>query len=627
MFDAVCAKQAVIKQLTSRSTEMVENWKQSTRDSRAEILGNRKRVMDQISFETIKLTPCKPSDSESTIEAKYSLCMQEIKEKSETPVVEAWKSKAIESRRLIFATMHNIVAEIKTEKNLQKKLKSTKKINRQDLMEDLKSQVEKQPEWKAKITTQKTEAIRNKNLVNCDIREFKFELNSTKNQVQKFNAVLEQIRVPTESWKNKNRAAIADPHKNLKLVVAEISENNFSLASTKNPREQLMMAIREKSHEIEAWKQTKADSFSKHVQARRAVLCDISEKKFTLKKIANRQALLAQVRAAYNIPESWTFLESWKENIRNQKSKILIAHKNCMVSLEQFNKFNLKPTQQSTRKEQLRACLENIRKEPVEAWKQKIQDSRVSTYENKKALNSEISEFDVSSLKPVEKSVQARKLEVNEQIKSKFGRSMESWKQKQMNNKSVQFYNKHLMMNQLISVKKSNLKKTESIEQTKTSLMAAIRAKTNSSPVPEWQESERIERSKVQNNRNLVLSELRSVKKPVLGETKSLEQVRMQICKEIRARREPIEAWKEKEREIQAELYNNKRTVMQAIANGVNCVGNRRNQADLKDALMLEIRSKGAFVVPEWKEKRMAVRAKVLKNKVALNVAICALKN
>jgi len=230
-------------------------------------------------------------------------------------------------------------------------------------------------------------------------------------------------------------------------------------------------------------------------------------------------------------------------------------------------------------------------------------------------------------LKPVEKSVQARKLEVNEQIKSQFGRCIESWKQQQMNNKSVQFYNKHLMMNQLISVKKSNLKKTESIEQTKTSLMAAIRAKTNTSPVPEWQETERIERSKVQNNRNLVLSELRSVKKPVLGETKSLEQVRMQICKEIRARREPIEAWKEKEREIQAELYNNKRTVMQAIASGVNCIGNKRNQADLKDALMLEIRSKGEFVVPEWKEKRMAVRAKVLKNKVALNVAICALKN
>lgn len=625
MFDAVCAKQAVIKQLTSRSTEMVENWKQTDRDSRAEILGNRKRVMDQISFETIKLTPCKPTDSETTIEAKYSLCMQEIKEKSQNQVVEAWKSKAIESRRLIFATMHNIVAEIKTE-NFQKNLKSTKKINRQDLMEDLKTQVEKQPEWKAKITTQKSEAIRNKNLVNCDIREFNFELNSTKNQVQKFNAVLEEIRAPTEAWKNKNRAAIADPHKNLKLVVAEICENNFSLASTKDPREELMMAIR--SHEVEAWKQTKADIFSKHVQARRAVLCDISEKNFTLKKIPNRQALLCQVRAAYNIPESWTFLESWKENIRNQKSKILIAHKNCMVSLEQLKgKFNLKSTQQSTRKEQLQACLANIRKEPVEAWKQKVQESRISTFENKRALNSEISGFDVSSLKPVKKSVKARKLEVNEEIKSKFGRSIESWKQKQMNNKSVQFYNKHLMMNQLISVKKSNLKKTESIEQTKTSLMAAIRAKTNTSPVPEWQETERIERSKVQNNRNLVLSELRSVKKPVLGETKSLEQVRMQICKEIRARREPIEAWKEKEREIQAELYNNKRTVMQAIANGVNCIGNKRNQADLKDALMLEIRSKGAFVVPEWKEKRMAVRAKVLKNKVALNVAICALKN
>jgi hypothetical protein len=284
------------------------------------------------------------------------------------------------------------------------------------------------------------------------------------------------------------------------LVVAEIAENKFSLASTKNPREELMMAIR--SHEIEAWKQTKADNFSKHVQARKSVLCDISEKNFSLKKIPNRQALLTQIRAAYNIPESWTFLESWKENTRNQKSKILIAHKNCMVSLEQLKgKFNLKPTQQSTRKEQLQACLENIRKEPVEAWKQKVQQSRISTFENKKALNSEISGFELSSLKPVKKSVQARKMEINEEIKSKFGKSIESWKQQQMNNKAVQFYNKHLMMDQLISVKKSNLKKTESIEQTKTSLMAAIRAKTPTSPVPEWKEKRMAVRAKVLKNK------------------------------------------------------------------------------------------------------------------------------
>merc|ERR1712110_1326937 len=211
-----------------------------------------------------------------------------------------------------------------------------------------------------------------------------------------------------------------------------------------------------------------------------------------------------------------------------------------------------------------------------------------------------------------------QKLNLNLTIPSKVGNKTVLTK------KAVQFFNKHIMLNQLSS-KKVTLKPIKTIEETKTSLMAAIRAKTNTSPVPEWQESERIERSKVQNNRNLVLSELRSVKKQ-LGETKSLEQVRMRICKEIRAN-QPIEAWKEKERESQAELYNNKRMVIQAINNGVSSVANKRSQADLKDALLIEIRSKGEFVVPEWKEKRMGVRAQVLKNKVALNAAICALKN
>jgi len=621
MFDAVCAKQALIKQINSKSSNMVENWKQSARDSRAEILGNRKRVMDQISFDNIKLTPCKPSDSETTIEAKYNVCMSELKEKAGKQVVEAWKSKAIESRRLIFATMHSVVAEIKTNKTLKDSLKSVKEITREDLMSDLKKNVEKEPEWKVKIMKQKCEAIKNKNLINCEIREFNFKLNSDKNAVEQFNLMLDQIRSPVEAWKLKIRAEIANPHKNMRLVIAEINDNKVSLASTKNLREELMKTIR--TSPIEAWKQAKADNFSALIQNRKSVLCDISEKNYSLKKVANRRALLADIRAAYNIPESWTFCEAWKENIRNEKSKVLLAHKHCMVSVEQ-GKVSLKKTKNFTRKEQLQACLAMIRTEPVEAWKQKIQESRINTIENKKLVLSEILEFKTSELKIVENSVQNRKLAVNSEIKSKFNNSIEGWKQDGLNKKAVQFFNKHIMLNQLSS-KKVTLKPIKTIEETKTSLMAAIRAKTNTSPVPEWQESERIERSKVQNNRNLVLSELRSVKKQ-LGETKSLEQVRMQICKEIRAN-QPIEAWKEKERESQAELYNNKRMVMQAINNGVSSVANKRSQADLKDALLIEIRSKGEFVVPEWKEKRMGVRAQVLKNKVALNAAICALKN
>jgi len=624
MSDAVSAKQAVIKQLTTKSNEMVENWKQSSRNSRATILGNRKRMLDQISFETVKLTPCKPTDSDSTIEAKYSVCMQELKEKSGNEVVEEWKSKAIESRRLIFATRHSIVAEIKVQKNeLKSNLKVTKKFTREDLMSSLKTHVEKEPEWKIQVIKQKCEAIKNKNLVNCEVRGHDFQLNSTKTQVQAFNAVLDSIREPTEAWKLKIRSEISDPHKHMKLMIHELNSTEISLNQTKNLRQELFKSIR--TNEIEAWKQAKADEFSSLIQARKSVICDISERNFTLKKLPRRQALLAQIRSAYNIPESWTFLESWKEAARNSKSKVMLAHKHCMVSVEQRD-FALKLTKVPTRKEQLQACLEHIRKEPVEAWKKKVQESRILTIENKKMLISEILNFDISGLKIVQNSVQNRKLAVNSEIKSRFDNSVENWKQSIFNKKALQFFNKHMMLSELAEStdRISNLKKTQTIEQAKISLMQAIRAKTNASPVPEWQEIERIERSKVQNQRNLVLSQLRTVK-PVLGETKSIEQIRTQICKEIRACK-PIEAWKEKEREVQAGLYADRRLVMQAIANGVSNVRNNKSQAELKDALLIEIRSKGDFAVPEWKEKRMSVRASVLKNKVALNAQICARK-
>jgi hypothetical protein len=510
---------------------------------------------------------------------------------------------------------------------LKKSLKATKPVSREDLMSELKKNVEVQPEWKEKLMKQKCEAIKNKNLINCEIREFEFELNSNKTQVEKFNLVLDQIREPTEAWKLKIRAEISNPHKNFKICLSEINENNKVnyLSSTKNPREELLIQIR--ANPVESWKQEKASKFSKIYQARKAVLCDISEKKFSLKKIANRQALLSDIRKAYNIPESWTFCEGWKEQVRNEKSKVLLAHKHCMVSLEQ-GKVSLKKTKNSTRKEQLQACLEFIRSEPVEAWKKKVQDSRISTIENKKALNDEILSFKLKSgLKLTANSVQARKIALNDELKAKFGVSLESWKQASMNSKANQLFNKHIMLDQLLSKNVHELKKTQTIEETKTNLMAAIRAKTNISPVPEWQETERIERSKVQNARNLVLSELRNKKPNTLDSTKSLEETKMQICREIRANQHPIEAWKEKKREAQVQLFNSRRLVMMAISNGVNCIGNKRSQADLKDILMVEIRSKGQVVVPEWKEKRMGVRAKVLRNKVALNAAICALKN
>merc|ERR1712071_413189 len=153
-----------------------------------------------------------------------------------------------------------------------------------------------------------------------------------------------------------------------KMLVCEINSTEINLNSTKNARQELFKSIR--TSEVEAWKQSKADAFSKLIQNKKAVICDISERNFTLNKLPRRQAMLAQIRAAYNIPESWTFMESWKEFTRNSRSEVMLAHKHCMVSVEQ-GQVTLKMTKVSTRKEQLQACLVQIRKEPVEAWKKK----------------------------------------------------------------------------------------------------------------------------------------------------------------------------------------------------------------------------------------------------------------
>jgi len=620
MFDAVSAQQAVIKELNSRSSQMIENWKQTARTQRAEILGNRKRLLDQISSEKIMLTPCKPSDSEQTIESKYNLCMNEIRAKAGTEIVESWKLSAMEQRRLIFAAKHQIIADIKTS---QPALKSSQQPARADLMRELNTKTEPTPEWKEKLNAKKCEQMRLKNEAICDIREHKFQLKSNTTQVEKFNRVLESLRQPTEQWKLNIHSSIANPHKNMRLVLAELLKGEVTLNETQCARAETLKAIR--AEPVPEWKQMKANQFVQIRQAMRAVVCDIAERKFELKKVANRTALLADIRAAYNIPESTTFCEAWKEAIRAKKSKVLLAHKNCMVSLE-HDKVALRTTKKS-RREQMQECLKQLRSEPVPAWKEKLMSNRTATFELKNQLNRAIASFKTSDLRLVEKSLQARKTECLAQLKSKFGVSAEGWKEAKAAQLAHQHYSKHIALAELLETKPV-LKKTETIEQTKLNLMSAIRAKSGAAPVPAWMEAERKERAATQNARNAVLSELRKSKNSIrLGETKSLEQVMQQIHKEIRGAKQPLEAWREEERQAQAQLYQNKRALMQVIGNGVSSLENKRSQAELKEALLREIRAKGDFAVPAWKEARMQVRAQVLKNKVALNAAICALKN
>merc|ERR1711981_836801 len=466
----------------------------------------------------------------------------------------------------------------------------------------------------------------NRNAVMCDIacKKNTTALKNNDSITTKHEKVMSEICGPVEAWKQSIRNKLSRPLINKHQVNAEICEGDFNLKSTKSARAQTLEAIKSRNCDsfTPEWKEKIASQYATAIVNKHATVCDIAERKFTLKKIANHRELLIEIRAAYNIPESTSFVEAWKQVGRDQRAKAFAAKKNCMVSLEQ-EKVTLKKATRGQAGSLHAACMNAIRTQPVEAWKLKVAAIRVAAIEGKTAICQEIKKADFN-LKH-SKNVQANKSVCLAELRRVMKSEVEAHNEARRSQHATQLGNKHLMHLQFASCKNqaASLKTTKTVEQTKLDVMQAIRC-VKSQQIPAWIEQERAERANVQNARTAVMSQLRSNKNK-LENTQTLEQVKSAVLSEIRRHQEPLEAWKEAARGEQAQLYSNKRAVILAIGNNVSSLENKKSQVDLKDELLKQIRAVGKNAVPAWKEARMQVRTQVMKNKIQLNAQICAL--
>lgn len=622
MFDAVSAKKAVIKELNTKNagTELVESWKQAARDERANIFGARQRVMNELSQGKLVLAPPQEAADNKTVEQHYNACMHEIRENANTQVVEQWKCEAIENRRLIFAARHEMMSELagKTVESL-KKAELSPVEQHKACMTELATKAEPVPAWKQAQRDTITSTLHHKKQVVHEISTTARQLKSNTTLAAKHSRVMSELRtVEVEGWKQAIRSSHAQPMLAKHATLVELVESSVALKPVCSARAATISALNKQT--IPAWKERIARVHREQVERRRAVICDIAERKFSLKKVANRRELLVEIRAAYNIPESTSFVEGWRQVGRDARAAAQEAKRNCMVSLEQ-EKVVLKSSSASNSHSQLhKACMQQIRGEMLESWKERVQAVRKNAIEGKRALCQEILAGKITLASS--KSVQSKKLAVMAELRAESNSPVEAWKEAERNQRALQLGAKQLMHIEF-GKKKSALKQTESIESCKLAVMQAIRCK-QAQHIPAWQEAERAERANVQNARNAVMCQVRGEHK--LEPTQTMQEIKRAVLSDIRRHQQPLEAWREAERTAQAGIYDNKRALVLAISNGVSSLENKRSQADLKDALLREIRAVGkSSVVPAWKEAKMQLRTQVLKNKVQLNAQICAL--
>jgi len=617
MANFVANKAKVIAELNKNSDEFIESWKQQVRNQRATIIGNRQCVLSDLCRGTQSLksaTPKKPV----TIEEAHGKMLVELREKTSTEIIESWKAAAMEEKRQMLATRHQILSAIGQKQTLRKRSASFIE-QRQAVMNQLKS--EPVPEWKEKIMTEKMRVYSNRNACMNAIKGARATLKCKDDLVVKRARVMDQLRAqsqPVESWKQSIRNTIATPIVNKHLLLAAIPTQPI-LKSTKNPRVELLNELKAtlKNHEVTPeWKEKQQAQRRQTMELKQKLNFTIPTAKLVAKP--NHTQLMAEIRVSaftIQIPEHTLVVESWKQQVRDQKAAAIQAKKSVLVSLTQS-----KPKLTSIKKDTHAELMNAIRSTPLEAWKQALYRFRAQAIANKHQLIAEIESANFK-LTP-SKNVAENKIACLSELRHSTGNILEAWKESERNTRAKQIGARQFMFAELKAKKSTSiLKSTKTTEQKKIDVLKELRERTTEQ-LPAWQEAERVERANVQNHHHAMICELSTTnKKEIIENVQSINDIKRAVLSEIR-RKLPVEGWKEEERCKQASIYNNRRAVVEEICTGK--VSNNRSQVDLKEAMLKEIRSKGACPVPEWKENRMGQRLQVLKNKTLLNQQICS---
>jgi hypothetical protein len=657
-------KSKVLQQLQNTSPELVEAWKQTYRTNKAALINTKREyLLDILSFEMEKFQNNKIDFSNKSAEEIKFCAMKEIKEKSKAVVTEEWKNKIIEEKVAILGDRHRVLAEIagkKCTKNAIKGLKQTAMVEstsddqRGAVLASIRKRAANDesadiiPAWKETLLTQKRLAYQNKrNLLSeyeaAKNTKFQNVLENSDNFITKRAKLMENIRTHpngqdngiVEAWKQENIKKITDPvifKQNMLMDL--ITKNHKALVCTKDARELLIDSLKtaeDVEHEpVEAWKVNNNKIRVEAIKNKNAIVCDINEKLGGLRstgltKEANRTNLLSEIRQTANQKsKSAPITEAWKQKDRDVKANLIIAKKLLLVDVEQPKAKALKSLKSVEKSESQKhfELMQEIRTEKIPAWKEENMSIRMNAIMNKNFLNNEI-KVAATNLKNT-KSVQENMKNLMQDIRTKSGNFTEAWKETENNTRAVSIGCKSLINHEIVNNRPS-LNQTKSQSQLKQETLKELRLKADNT-IPEWKEEILDSAVEIRGNRQKVIYEL-SFEAPAkaLNATKSLSQIKSSILFDIR-RPNPIEAWKENQRNKQAELYNNKREVIFEIDEmkhsqfQLDCF---KSQTELRKDLLREIRSKNVdFVVPEWKENKMEKRAEVYGNKRDLNRCI-----
>lgn len=652
-------KMQIINQINKNSNQFIEEWKHENRSKKALILANRQQVLQDICDKIVVLSKIEANKqqnltkNENKNEANRKAMLDQLRSNANNEIYEDWKIQAIDNKRRILDNRHAILTCIS--ENDKKNLKSVKK-SKSDIKNELLCAIRKNnsneclPNWKENEFNQKRISIENKNELLLEIEKEKKENDFKKvikNKDDSFitsrsnllNSIRDNSNLIVESWKQENRNKISSPMLNRQLILNDLTKTPL-LKSTSNPRTQLLNSLNtsEPLEKLENWKNIIIKQRSDAIQNKNKINCEIYEAnknmKTLIEKTSNRAHLLEEIRQITQENDkirSIDIVEGWKQDFRNEKSRNFINKRMVIVDLLSDDKKKLKRTMSENDK--YTNLLNSIRTEPIPAWKQRINNDRVKTIQNKKEINTKIEENSKNLNKNKNQILNKQKL--MSEIRQNSGNFTEGWKEEIKNDIAGTIGNKELIKQDLIdfnSKKRTNsgsgLKNNKDQIGLKNEMLKELRYIKNNT-LPNWREQELEFNSRIQGSRQVMLAEITNSKNlQNLKRTSSSCQIRNNVLADIR-RGCPIPSWQEIQRIQLANIYNNKRAIMTDIVdkNFKDLLENSKTLPELKCQVLKDIRNKNVDgIVPLWKEDIMSKRAQPYINKVLLNHSINALK-
>lgn len=674
-------KSKVIEEINENSLEFVEGWKQSNRNRKHKVLQKRHELLehfkDHVRGSTNSMTTLlnntnnKNNLTNKTIGEIKNLCMNEIRNKK---IIENWKNSLIQEKTKILEIRNNVINEIYGQKSkiiknklnkvkldlntiskqeqksiLLNEIRNMKKGNSKKAVSDEKECI---PAWKEIQLNQKRITLENKKMLNLEFQEQSKEalLENVCNIIEKRQKVLESIRnlqlnqPIVEEWKQNNRNNLSTPLLNKQQLLNDLIEGKITLKSIEDNRTHMLNSIKANSNNeniTEEWKIKIQKEKLLTMKKRQQVLCDIHEQKNQIYKNLlesnknktteeeKRNNLLNEVRNFvqdyYRNCDYTPVVENWKQEERNLKSSLINNKKRCLIDIsEQKPSKMLKKVEMSDNKKHMN-LLNEIRSEPLPIWKENLNNKRIETIQNKNKINNEIINTKFTDILENKNKVYENKINLNKEIKSKFGNYSESWKEEQYNQKTKNIACKNLINNE-INEYDFELKNFKNQTELKQLMLKELRLKSDMT-LPLWKEDILDEQSKINGNKNQLICEINENTKILqknLIKTLNFNKLKEECLKELRQLTcQPIELWKELERNEITEKYNNKKEINNEIRNKNFNLENNKSFSEMRNLVLKDIRSLNEeTIVPKWKEEKLAKRCLVFDNKMQLNKSI-----